>query len=201
MPDALRHALIFPGLRDEDLPWDQVTLSVVIPAYNEIRTAETLLRRVREVPLELEVIVVDDGSTDGTRDLLKEMEAEEEIRETYKWRLIKENNLPVVVDTWAIIREILEDLQRGVTVPKISSKFHQTVASFSLAVCESIREKEGLNKVVLTGGVFQNRLLLKKVLHRLRENRFETFFHQMVPTNDGGLALGQAAIACKQLDR
>jgi glycosyltransferase involved in cell wall biosynthesis len=59
---------------DEDLGWDRVRLSVVIPIYNEVRTVETLLRRVREVPLWLEVIAVDDGSTDGTRDVLPEFE-------------------------------------------------------------------------------------------------------------------------------
>ena len=86
---------------------------------------------------------------------------------------------------------------KGVTVSTISSKFHQTVANFSLAVCENIREKEGLNKVVITGGVFQNRLLLKKILYRLRENRFETYFHHVVPTNDGAISLGQAVIAAR----
>jgi len=59
--------------RHGDLAWDRVVLSVVIPAYNEIKTVEKLLRRVREVRLQLEVIVVDDGSTDGTRDLLQEL--------------------------------------------------------------------------------------------------------------------------------
>ena len=59
--------------RHDDLAWDRVTLSVVIPAYNEIKTVEKLLRRVREVRLHLEVIVVDDGSTDGTRDLLQDL--------------------------------------------------------------------------------------------------------------------------------
>ena len=59
-----------PMQLDPDLPWDQVILSVVIPCYNEVATVERLLRKVREVPLPLEVIVVDDGSTDGTRDLL-----------------------------------------------------------------------------------------------------------------------------------
>jgi glycosyltransferase involved in cell wall biosynthesis len=58
----------------EELAWDRVVLSVVIPVFNEIGTVENLLRRVREVPLRLEVIVVDDGSTDGTRDLLPELE-------------------------------------------------------------------------------------------------------------------------------
>ena len=62
--------------RHDDLAWDRVRLSVVIPAYNEIRSVEILLRRVREVRLDVEVIVVDDGSTDGTRDLLSRLRDE-----------------------------------------------------------------------------------------------------------------------------
>jgi len=58
----------------EELPWDHVRLTVVIPVYNEVHTVEALLHRVREVPLNLEVIVVDDGSTDGTRDVLPKLE-------------------------------------------------------------------------------------------------------------------------------
>lgn len=61
---------------DDSLPWDRVKLSVVIPAYNELETVGALLERVREVPLSLEVIVVDDGSTDGTRGLLTRLEKE-----------------------------------------------------------------------------------------------------------------------------
>jgi len=58
----------------EEIPWERVRLTVVIPVYNEVKTVESLLRRVREVPLRLEVIVVDDGSSDGTRDLLPKLE-------------------------------------------------------------------------------------------------------------------------------
>lgn len=65
-----------PVTLDPDLPWDRVVLTVVIPCYNEVATAEALLHKVRQIPLELEVIVVDDGSTDGTRELLSRLEEE-----------------------------------------------------------------------------------------------------------------------------
>jgi glycosyltransferase involved in cell wall biosynthesis len=77
---TLRHAIVpGTGLSDrrtapDDLPWERVRLSVVIPVYNEVHTVEKLLRRVREMELALEVIVVDDGSTDGTRDVLPRFE-------------------------------------------------------------------------------------------------------------------------------
>ena len=61
---------------EPELPWEHVRLSVVIPVFNEIRTVERLVKRVREVPLSLEIIVVDDGSIDGTRDLLARLEEE-----------------------------------------------------------------------------------------------------------------------------
>lgn len=58
---------------NDDLAWDRVRLSVVVPVFNELRTVERLLKRIREVPLRLEVIVIDDGSTDGTQDLLPDL--------------------------------------------------------------------------------------------------------------------------------
>ncbi len=76
MADVPRQPVIGRTPGKEDLPWDRVLLSVVIPAYNEINTAEALLRRLREVPLKIEVIVVDDGSSDGTRELLQRLEEE-----------------------------------------------------------------------------------------------------------------------------
>ena len=79
MPDPLVPSpslTSYPGSEDLELPWDRVILSVVVPCFNERATVEQLLRKVREVPLQLEVIVVDDGSTDGTRDVLTRLEEE-----------------------------------------------------------------------------------------------------------------------------
>ena len=73
-PFSLDASAPYPGADRTPLPWDRVVLSVVIPCYNEVDTVEALLQRVREVALQLEVIVVDDGSTDGTRDLLPSLE-------------------------------------------------------------------------------------------------------------------------------
>ena len=140
--------------------------------------------------------VRDSISYEGQAGIELEMAAGEEIKDCYRWNFLEEDDR-LCVDTWEIIREIIEDLQKEVPTPTISSKFHQTVASFTLGVCEKIREKDGLNKVALSGGVFQNRLLLRKILHVLRENQFEPFFHQRVPSNDGGISLGQAVIAAR----
>ena len=68
-----------PTPPDRKLPWDRVALSVVIPVYNERKTVERVLERVRQLPLSLQVVVVDDGSTDGTRELLPRLEEEGQI--------------------------------------------------------------------------------------------------------------------------
>ena len=61
--------------------------------------------------------------------------------------------------------------------------------------CQVIRERTGIEDVVLSGGVFQNEFLLRGAYEKLREVGFTTYVHRKVPTNDGGVALGQAAIA------
>ncbi|RLC32276.1 hypothetical protein DRH13_01935 [Candidatus Woesebacteria bacterium] len=62
-------------------------------------------------------------------------------------------------------------------------------------LCEVIRKESGLNRVVLSGGVFQNSLLLTGLIQKFEEKSFEVFTHHLVPTNDGGISLGQAMVA------
>jgi len=86
-------------------------------------------------------------------------------------------------------------LLEGVAHSEISGKFHLGVANLILSLAEKIRSERGLNRVALSGGVFQNLLLVKHVNALLREAKFEVFTHSRVPTNDGGISLGQVAIA------
>ncbi len=128
-----------------------------------------------------------------------EMMAEPSHKKRYEC-VLREEDAQIIVDTRDIIRAVLDDLKNHVSIPVIAGKFHNSVAWFIGEVSKGIRDKTGLNKVVLSGGVFQNRLLLVKTLDILRKIKFEVFYHRVIPTNDGGIALGQSVIAaCKVL--
>ena len=98
-----------------------------------------------------------------------------------------------------MFREITGELQDGVAPSVIASRFHNTVARASLAVIREIHHQTGLNKVVLSGGTFQNRYLSERLSGMLQEESFDVFRHSRVPSNDGGLALGQLAIASRMI--
>jgi len=94
-----------------------------------------------------------------------------------------------------VIRCAVQDLLDGVSHAEISGKFHLSVANLISSLAQSIRAEHRLNRVALSGGVFQNMLLLKHVFALLRNAGFEVFTHSRVPTNDGGISLGQVAVA------
>jgi hydrogenase maturation protein HypF len=83
-------------------------------------------------------------------------------------------------------------------VSLISAKFHNTIARIILDVSENIRKETSLNRIVLSGGVFQNKYLLEKALSMLEKEGFITFTNHLVPANDGGISLGQLIIASKK---
>ena len=87
------------------------------------------------------------------------------------------------------------DVKDKVPVPIISLKFHHTIARITTAMCQKMAKDTGIKQVALSGGVFQNRLLLKLTTAALRREGFEVLTHRLVPPNDGGISLGQAVIA------
>ena len=90
---------------------------------------------------------------------------------------------------------IVQDIKNRVPVPIVSLKFHNTVAQIIARMCKLISGKTGINQVALSGGVFQNRLLLKLTTSALQGENFGVLTHHLVPCNDGGISLGQAVIA------
>jgi hydrogenase maturation protein HypF len=99
------------------------------------------------------------------------------------------------------IAAIVGDLRVGTPVPVISARFHNTVATVVVRAGAAIRSSDGLNVVCLSGGTFQNRYLAERCVRLLRQAGLVVAFHSRVPTNDGGLALGQAVIADARLRR
>jgi hydrogenase maturation protein HypF len=93
------------------------------------------------------------------------------------------------------IAAIVEALASGSSPATIAARFHNTIARLSLQVCSTLHDRTGIQQVALSGGVWQNMLLLERAVRLLSDAGFEVLIHQQVPANDGGLSLGQAVIA------
>ena len=100
-----------------------------------------------------------------------------------------------VVRLGELFQAVLSDVKQNITVPEISAKLHNTVAYIAVKICQDIARETGLKQVALSGGVFQNRLLLRLTRKQLEKAGFEVYTHHIVPCNDGCISLGQAVIA------
>ena len=105
----------------------------------------------------------------------------------------------LILNTQMLVQKITEAKLQGADSGRLAYLFHQTLAEQITAACMEARNVSGRQKVALSGGVFQNRLLLRLTEERLMEEGFEVLRHRMVPPNDGGIAIGQAAYGMYQL--
>jgi hydrogenase maturation protein HypF len=94
---------------------------------------------------------------------------------------------PIIIDWREIIVEILEDKKQGVINGIIAAKFHNTLTEIIVNIAQKIKTE----KVILSGGCFQNRYLTERTINRLQASGFQTYWQQILPTNDGGISLGQ----------
>lgn len=97
------------------------------------------------------------------------------------------------------VEALVKDVMAGISVSKISARFHNGLAESVRETVLKISDETSLRSVVLSGGVWQNITLLRRTLSLLRNDGFEVYIHREVPTNDGGLSLGQAVIAASRL--
>jgi hydrogenase maturation protein HypF len=109
------------------------------------------------------------------------------VGDSYPFAILKKD--PQVIDWEPMILRILDDLNRGAPAGVVAARFHNTLAEVIVNVAVCI----GQPRIVLSGGCFQNRYLTERTVRRLSETGFRAYWHQRVPPNDGGIALGQVA--------
>ena len=118
-----------------------------------------------------------------------------ELRATsHKFKIIK-NNGEYIIDPLPMLKEIVVDLKKNVAREKIAYRFHLTVAEMIKKTCLILKKIRKTNTVVLSGGVFQNKLLLRLALDLLYQEKFKVLTHRDLSSNDSGISLGQAVIA------
>ena len=114
-------------------------------------------------------------------------------RHNIRQELIFESEEHCILNTEALVQQIVEAKLQGADRGALAYLFHRTLAEQIVAACKAAREHSGRAKVALSGGVFQNRLLLRLTEEGLEQEGFEVLRHHMIPPNDGGIAIGQAA--------
>ena len=115
-------------------------------------------------------------------------------QERYPYRIVEDEGIRIV-RLKDLLSAVIEDFHHGISKGMISLKFHNTVARMINEMCQLIADESGISQVALSGGVFQNRLLLRKTVSLLESSGLQVLTHRQVPCNDGGISLGQAVIA------
>ena len=138
-----------------------------------------------QAAIELEMVAYDDNNIRN---------------ESYPYSIIEHDGMRII-QLKQLISALVDDLYRGSPQATISVKFHNTIAQMVCQTCQMIASETKIAQVALSGGVFQNRLLLRKIVLLLECAGFTVLTHKQVPCNDGGISLGQAVIANFAVER
>jgi hydrogenase maturation protein HypF len=111
---------------------------------------------------------------------------------SYPFEIVKSDTKPWQLPVKQIITGIVHDILENHEPYRISKRFHNTLAALFTRVCREIRDLKNIDQVVLSGGVFQNLNLSQQLKTNLEALAFTVYSHEQVPTNDGGISLGQA---------
>jgi hydrogenase maturation protein HypF len=136
---------------------------------------------------------------EGQAAIALEAAAESGIDDRYEFEI--EEGEPAILDLRPVIVSIAKDISSGRRVGQTSARFHNTLSAAIGEMCSRIGSRDGVNRVCLSGGSFQNLYLLGRTVVELRRRSFDVFLHAQVPANDGGLSLGQAVVANEHLRR
>jgi hydrogenase maturation protein HypF len=138
--------------------------------------------------------VRNDVAYEGQAAVELEAAAEDDMERVYSFEIEEKDGVQQFLIE-PIIRSVVDDVKAGFTTGLISATFHNTLVALFLEVCEQLQASRKLKQVVLGGGCFQNARLLVQLTEALESHGFEVYTQSKVPTNDGGIALGQAVAA------
>lgn len=145
--------------------------------------------------------IAQESTYEGEAAMLLEAAAANDLSdECYRFELDSQVS-PWIIDTRLMLRQIANEIASGRPAHHVARCFHNSVALMIESVCSKLRERSGVDKVCLSGGVFQNFTLLTSAVSSLRRSGFHVYLHSQVPSNDGGISLGQAAIGAAFLQR
>jgi hydrogenase maturation protein HypF len=121
------------------------------------------------------------------------------LNETYSFLILPTSSAEhqLVIDWANIFQQILEELINKIPKEVIAAKFHNTLIDICVSVARCVNEAQ----VVLTGGCFQNKYLVERTVTALRKDGFDPYWHRKVPSNDGGIALGQIMAASREISK
>lgn len=116
------------------------------------------------------------------------------VKEYYGYDIGEENGL-YQIDYKSILMGVLKDIEKQVPPSLISARFHNTIGKVTLEMISRIKERYRVNRVVLSGGVFENTYLLSYIVKGLKKRNCDFYYHQQIPTNDSGISVGQLGVA------
>jgi hydrogenase maturation protein HypF len=191
-------------LRDAGAAWGPLAARLL---PTEIRTVDKMLERGINSPLTSSVGRLFDAvaSLAGVRDRISyEGQAAVELEwlarqshadGSYPFELVPSDDGPLTIDARPLVRAVAREAAAGTPAADVARRFHSMLVGLVAAVCDRLRRATAIATVVLSGGVFLNLLLTREVTARLAGDGFRVYRHQLVPPNDGGLSLGQLAVA------
>lgn len=182
-PDANKQQIISEQIEKQINTVETSSLGRVFDAVAAMVGLGTYNHFEAQLPMALEAIV------------------ENGIEEHYDFELIKKTNEPFQIDLCKMTKQIITDIHERTGEGVVSAKFHNTIAAALLEMAKEARASKKLDTVALSGGVFCNRYLTNRLINLLKESDFHILFNRDVPSNDGGISLGQAAIAAHLVNR
>jgi hydrogenase maturation protein HypF len=182
-PDANKQQIISEQIEKKINTMETSSLGRVFDAVAAMVGLGTYNHFEAQLPMALEAIV------------------ENGIEEHYDFELIKKTNEPFQIDLRKMIKQIITDIHERTGEGVVSAKFHNTIAAALLEMAKEARASKKLDTVALSGGVFCNRYLTNRLINLLKESDFHILFNRDVPSNDGGISVGQAAIAARAVTR